>query len=188
MIEMPEETNDDINKKKKYFAVLEIKPDASYQEIKNAYLHLKRLYSSEPAVLTPVADEISEEARLNILKDLEEAYNYLKKYYAAEEKEKVSFPGQWTAARNVPEFALFDGNALKVTREVLGVELKDISLFTGVPLNHLKNIELQRPDLLPPGGYIKVFLKKYAEYLSLDPKRVIADYLSVPGVKKKNNR
>jgi cytoskeletal protein RodZ len=65
------------------------------------------------------------------------------------------------------------------------VELKEIALFTGIPAKHLKNIELERFDLLPPTGYIKVFLKKYAEYLALDTEKVIADYLEVLERKKK---
>lgn len=65
------------------------------------------------------------------------------------------------------------------------MELKEIALFTGVPAEHLKNIELERLDLLPPQGYIKVFLRKYAEYLALDPKKVVEDYLVLFDKKKK---
>jgi cytoskeleton protein RodZ len=81
------------------------------------------------------------------------------------------------ARHNVPEFEVFSGNALRLTREVLGINLKEIALYSGIPLSHLKNIELERFDLLPPIGYIKAFLKKYAEYLSLDSQKVINDYL-----------
>ncbi|MDQ1353225.1 MAG: hypothetical protein QG657_3531, partial [Acidobacteriota bacterium] len=42
------ETNDINNNTeyKKYYDVLEINPDASFQEVKNAYWHLKKLYAS----------------------------------------------------------------------------------------------------------------------------------------------
>ncbi len=176
---MTETKNHSVNNEDyaKYYDVLEIKPDSSFQEVKNAYLHLKKLYSSDAPVLIPVMDEMSEEHRLEILNQLEDAYAHLKEYYKVEEKEKASSTRQWAVTHNVPEFAVFTGNALKLTREVLGIDLKEIALFTGVPLGHLKNIELERLDLLPPQGYVKVFLKKYAEYLALNPQKVINDYM-----------
>lgn len=175
------ETNDINNNTeyKKYYDVLEINPDASFQEVKNAYWHLKKLYASEAPVLIPVLDEISDENRLEILNRIEDAYTHLKEYYKVEEKEKAASTRQWAVTHNVPEFAVYSGNALKVIREVLGVDLKEIALFTGVPVGHLKNIELERLDLLPPQGYVKVFLRKYAEYLALDPQKVTSDYLAL---------
>jgi hypothetical protein len=176
---MTETKNHSVNNEDyaKYYDVLEIKPDSSFQEVKNAYLHLKKLYSSDAPVLIPVMDEMSEEHRLEILNRLEDAYAHLKEYYKVEEKEKASSTRQWAVTHNVPEFAVFTGNALKLTREVLGIDLKEIALFTGVPLGHLRNIELERLDLLPPQGYVKVFLRKYAEYLALNPQKVINDYM-----------
>ncbi|MCP4147366.1 MAG: hypothetical protein GY757_06410 [bacterium] len=161
---------------KKYFEILELTPEASFSEVKNAYQHLKRLYSSEPLVLSPIIDEIPEEKRLEIVKQLEDAFDVLKKYFSIGKKQKFKIAKQRVANHNVPEFEVFNGNALKLTREVLGIELKEIALFSGIPERHLKNIELEKFDQLPPKGYIKVFLRKYAEYLSLDAKKIIHDY------------
>ncbi len=177
--------NKDTEKNKKYYEILELDPGASFLEVKNAYAHLKKLYSSESQVLSPIMDEISEQKRLEILNQLDDAYAHLKEFYTEEEKEKIRSNKEWVTTHNVPEFELYTGNALKITREVLGVELTEISLFTGIPARHLKNIELERFELLPPTGYIKVFLKKYAEYLSLDTEKVTADYLEVLERKKK---
>lgn len=179
------DTNSNHNEYKKYYDVLEIKTDASFQEVKNAYWHLKRLYSSETPVLIPVLDEISEKDRLEILNRIEDAYTHLKEYYKVEEKDKASSTRRWAVTHNVPEFAVYSGNALKVIREVLGVDLKEIALFTGVSVGHLKNIESERLDLLPPQGYVKVFLRKYAEYLALDPRKVTSDYLALFDPQKK---
>ena len=121
--------NNPMNDNKKYYDILEIKPDASFQEIKSAYFHLKKLYSSEPAVLISVIDNISEKNRQEILDRLEEAYNYLKEIYTVEEKEKMISTREWSASHNAPEFQKFDGNALRLTREVLGIELKEVALF-----------------------------------------------------------
>lgn len=107
--------NNNINENKKYYDVLEIKPDASFQEIKNAYFHLKKLYSSEPAVLIPVIEDISEEGRLEIVNLLDQAYTRLKEIYKVEEKEKLTSTKQWADSHNVPEFQMFNGNALKLT-------------------------------------------------------------------------
>lgn len=180
---MSEETDNknsgDRSKYKRYYDILEIKTDAAFLEVKSAYLHLKKLYSSQPLVLSPIMDEISEEKRENIINQLDNAYETLKAFYTAEEKGKIKSAKEWVRTHNVPEFEVYSGNALRLTREVLGVELNEIALFTGVPAKHLKNIELERLDLLPPKGYIKVFLKKYAEYLSLDSGRIIEDYLKL---------
>lgn len=177
--------NKNTEKNKKYYQILELTPGASFLEVKSAYAHLKKLYSSEPLVLSPIVDEISEQKRLEILNQLDDAYAHLKEFYTEEEKEKIRSTKEWVVTHNVPEFELYTGNALKITREVLGVELTEIALFTGIPARHLKNIELERFELLPPRGYIKVFLKKYAEYLALDTEKVIADYLDVLERKKK---
>lgn len=189
---MSEETdiknNEDKSEYKKYYDILEIKPDASFLEVKSAYLHLKKLYSSQPLVLSPIMDEISEEKREDILTQLDHAYETLKEFYASEEKGKITSAKEWVRTHNVPEFEVYSGNALRLTREVLGVELNEIALFTGIPAKHLKNIELERLELLPPQGYIRVFLKKYAEYLSLDSERIIRDYLKLVEKKKKGAR
>ena len=186
---MSEETNikntEERLKYKKYYDILEIKTDAAFLEVKSAYLHLRKLYSSQPLVLSPIMDEISEDKREDILKQLNHAYETLKEFYTAHEKGKIKSAKEWVRTHNVPEFEVYSGNALRLTREVLGVELNEIALFTGVPAKHLKNIELERLDQLPPKGYIKVFLKKYAEYLSLDSEKIIDDYLKLVDNKKK---
>ncbi|HLP48860.1 MAG TPA: hypothetical protein VK469_23165 [Candidatus Kapabacteria bacterium] len=108
---MCESKNNYTNENKKYYDILEIKPDASFQEIKNAYFHLKKLYSSEPMVLVPVSEDISEEGRREILNRLDEAYACLKEIYKVEEKEKLTSSQQWNVNHNVPEFQNFSGNA-----------------------------------------------------------------------------
>ena len=169
--------NNNNNDNKKYYKVLELKPGASFLEVKSAYLHLKKLYSSKPPVLESIADDIPEKMRVEILNQLEEAYVKLKEYYTEKDQKKIGTAKERVSKHNVPEFDVFSGNSLRLTREVLGISLKEIALYSGVPLRHLKNIELERFDLLPPLGYIRVFLRKYAEYLSLDSQKVINDYL-----------
>jgi len=161
----------------KYYEILELKPDASFSEIKSAYYHLKKLYSSQSPVLSLITPEISETRSDRLLVQIEEAYLELKEDYSAKKIEKQQETRDRVMRKNIPEFEVFSGNALKLTREVLGVSLEEITLATGIPLNHLKNLEMERFDLLPPEGYIRIYVNKYAKYLSLDSKRVTADYM-----------
>ena len=168
----------------KYYETLELKPEASFSEIKSAYYHLKKFYSSQSPVLSVMMAEISETRSERLLTEIEEAYFKLKEYYSTKKTEKQRVTRDRVMKKNIPEFEVFSGNALKLTREVLGVRLEEISLATGIPVNHLKNIEMERFDLLPPGGYIRIYITKYAEYLSLDSKRVTADYMKAVNKKR----
>jgi hypothetical protein len=170
----------------KFYETLELKPTASFSEIKSAYLHLKKLYSSESPVISVMLDEISEARCERLLTQIEEAYEKLKEYHSTRKTEKQKVTRDRVLKKNIPEFEVFSGNALKLTREVLGVRLEEIALSTGIPVKHLKNIERERFDLLPPGGYIRIYVTKYAEYLSLDSTRVTTDYMKA--VLKKKER
>ncbi len=61
----------------KYLEILELGPDASLVEIKKSYLHLKRLYSTDSIVISPIAEEFPEEKRKEILQQIEGAYTKL---------------------------------------------------------------------------------------------------------------
>jgi curved DNA-binding protein CbpA len=164
--------------KKKYFEILELNPDASFSEVKSAYLHLKNLYSSKSLAISPIMDDISEERRIEILDQLEEAYEILKECLFVEEKQKQQIKKERVERRNIPEFEVYSGDALRLIREVLGVELEEISLYSGIPIKHLKCIEKEDFSHLPPSGYFKIYVKKYAEYLSLNAEKVVDDYMN----------
>ena len=101
----------------------------------------------------------------------------MKIYYSIETKVVLNNAKDSVAKRRIPEFEVFSGKALKLIREVMGVELEDAALATGIPHKHLKNIELEDFDILPPPGYLKAYLSKYAEYLYLDKIKVTQDYM-----------
>ncbi len=162
---------------KEHFDILEVAPDAPFYEIKSSYLHLKKLYSSESPVLMPVLEEISSEKQDILLNRIEFAYSQLKEYFSSKDVEKQKTTHEQVLHKNIPEFEVYSGNALKLTREVLGVELQEISLSSGIPIRHLQNVEMERFDRLPPEGYVKIYITKYAEYLSLEAKQVTDDYM-----------
>lgn len=170
-----------------YYEILEVNPGAPFAEIKSSFLHLKKLYSSESPVLIPVMEEISKEKQSQLLSRIEDAYNHLKDYFSTKDVEKQKITYEQVSKKNIPEFEIYSGNALKLTREVLGVEIQEISLATGIPVKHLQNLEMERFDRLPPEGYIRIYVTRYAEYLSLDPQRVTLDYMKVFHKKKGPN-
>ena len=172
----------------KYFDALEISPDCPFSEVRSSFLHLSELYATKSSSLAAFMDSISEEKRKEILMQLKEAYHELKKYYSIETKVVLNNAKESVSKRRIPEFEVFSGKALKLIREVMGVELEDAALATGIPHKHLKNIELEEFEILPPPGYLKAYLNKYAEYLYLDKIKVTADYMKrYQNRNKKNN-
>ena len=162
---------------KKYFEILELKPDTTFSEVKEAYSHLKKLYSSNSFIFAPVEGTSGKGKRKKILEQIETAYAILSNYYLSEKKEKTQTIKTTVSDEHIPEFDVYDGNALKLTREVLGINLEEVAFFSKISLEYLKNIETERFDLLPPKAYVKIFVRKYAEYLSLDIKKVTDDYM-----------
>jgi lipopolysaccharide export system ATP-binding protein len=71
---------------KKYLEILELRPDASLTEIKKSYHHLKKLYSTDSIVITPIAKEFPEEKRKETLQQIEDAYTNLLSLLEMEDK------------------------------------------------------------------------------------------------------
>jgi len=161
----------------KYFLILEIDPDVPFSEVRSSYLHLRELYANKSTVIATLMDQIYQDRQKEILNQLKDAYNNLKEYYAVETREKLSLTKDTVSQKRIPEFEVFSGNALRLIREVLEIELEEIALATGIPHKHLKNIELEEFKFLPPPGYIRAYVKKYADYLFLDAQKVTEDYM-----------
>ena len=68
------------------------------------------------------------------------------------------------------------GKFLKRERETRSISLEQISNFTKIKQHHLKAIEEDRYELLPPALYVKGFLMGYARYLDLDPRDIVLQY------------
>lgn len=161
----------------KYFKILEIDKDTSFTEMKNSYILLRNLYSKTNLGVSPLIDSLSNKKQKSIVREIDEAFSMLEKYYQDIKIEKIRSKEEKFAKSRIPEFEVIGGEALKMTRNVLGFELEEIAFLSGVPIKHLVNIELERYDLLPPEVYIKTFLRKFAEQLSLDQDKVVNDYL-----------
>ena len=161
----------------KYFEILELKPGVSFSEIRNSYLHLMELYSRENTAMSSIMETLESDKQKDILLQLKEAYNKLQELYATESQLKTTTTRDTVSNQRIPEFEVYSGDALRLTREVLGIGLEEVALVTGIPHGHLQSIEKEAYDQLPPAGYIKAFVRKYAEHLFLDKDRVTRDYM-----------
>jgi hypothetical protein len=165
---------------KKYFDVLELNCDASLLEIKNAYVRLKKLYSSDSEILLPIADEFPQKQREGILKQVEEAYKSLTDLLKSEQTRVAPPEKDLTSEDNkkkTEDNPAYSGQALRQIRERMGIELFDVALDTKIRMELLQNIEREKFDVLPPEVYLKGHISNYASYLMLNPKKVVDDYL-----------
>lgn len=167
---------------KKYFDILEISSDASVLEIRNAYLRLKKLYSTDSVVISPIADEFSKKERQEILLQIEDAYeklmeNMKQRHSSVSSHGRPVAPGSDPTGEEEKEES-YSGPLLQKIRERLGIQLFEVSLDTKIRMELLESIEHERFDSLPPEVYLKGHLTNYANYLRLNPKKVADDYIA----------
>jgi len=165
----------------KYFDILELSPDASISDIKNAYLRLKKLYSTDSIVISPLADEFSKKRRREIIKQIEKSYLKLMALMENEHR-KPTHQRESLVSDNVPEeekadITSFSGRQLREIRKKLEIQLYEIAMNTKIGIEFLRSIELEKFDALPPEAYLKAYLRSYASCLFLNPKKVADDYL-----------
>lgn len=169
-------------KLKKYFDILEISTDASVLEIRNAYLRLKKLYSTDSVVISPIADEFSKRERREIIQQIEEAFaklmESLKDRGIASSDRGTRPASSNDSSEEETEDSSYSGPELKRIRRKLGIELFEVSLDTKIRMELLESIEEERFDVLPPEAYLRGHLNNYARYLLLNPKRVADTYIA----------
>jgi curved DNA-binding protein CbpA len=179
---------------KKHLEVLELGPNASLSEVKNAYLRLRRLYGGTSIALDPIAEEFSDKKRARILQDIEAAYAALlkagrEKPAAARARDILSTPPGGSGPGAPPEGSappadeplddlVFSGPVLRAVRERLGIELLDISKQLKLRGELLRSIEEERYEALPEEIYLKTHLKNLAVCLHLKPAKVADDYVA----------
>ncbi len=72
---------------------------------------------------------------------------------------------------------LITGADLRTLRKAMGVELQDVFEVTRISVSVLQSMEGDDFKKLPSGSYIKNFLKIYAEFLRIDPFKIVEGYL-----------
>jgi flagellar biosynthesis protein FlhG len=157
---------------KHHFEVLELSVDADFPEVRQAYLLLKEIYSTESIVTMSVSDEITAEEKEDILTEIEEAYQSITELFSEERNAVANFIDEVVAGITV-----FDGPTLRDIREKLNMSLDDVAMATRVQLSHLVNIEEENFSELPVPVYTRGFVMNYAKYLSIDPEMVANSYM-----------
>jgi flagellar biosynthesis protein FlhG len=77
-----------------------------------------------------------------------------------------------------PADGVYDGRALRRIRLSRGIELEEISAVTKINETYLRYLEEDRYPELPAPVYVRGFLREYARYLRLDPRRVTESYMT----------
>ena len=68
------------------------------------------------------------------------------------------------------------GESLRRERELRGVSLREIAEATKISIRLLQALEEDRLDVLPGGVFRRAFVKQYAEFVGLDPDRLVAEF------------
>ncbi|HXF30193.1 MAG TPA: helix-turn-helix transcriptional regulator [Solirubrobacterales bacterium] len=68
------------------------------------------------------------------------------------------------------------GDTLSEARTRRGVDLEEIHAATGIRPRYLRAIEQEDWDGLPEEFYARSFIRKYAEFLDVDPEPLVAEY------------
>lgn len=71
------------------------------------------------------------------------------------------------------------GTDLKIARERAGFSLSELAARTRIPLRSLRAIEENDFAAVPPGIFVRSFIRNYAREVGLDPGEAIAQYRSM---------
>jgi len=154
--------------------ILEVAPEASMDEVVQAYHRLKRIYQDDHAPFTaPSMDEFSEEARSAVLADIEMAYRELCQVLAEAKPQAHAAPPPALSARLPVE-----GPALREVREAEGLSLDFIAAQTHVRRDYLQALEEERYADLPHAAVnVRGFLMAYVTELGLPVDAVVHGYM-----------
>ncbi len=175
---------------REYYDVLELSPGASPAEVREAYVHLRELYSSESFVMSPLDDELSAEWKDEVVGRIEEAYSKLSELFqkTAPSGSKKQHAHFGALKEEVKSIRIFNGGALRHLREKLGVELHELARATKISKYYLEKIEEEDFAVLPERVYLRGYIINYAKQLSLDPDRVAGDYMSLHSAWEKSTK
>lgn len=186
--------------------ILNLRPDATPEEIERAYLHLTTIYSESSRA---AYGALSDEERRWMVKRIQEAYEALmiragataETRQSSQGKKPATPPsaepgkpnGQVAAGQDAPKQAhsseqeiksdtqlsskAVTGAHLRNIRIAKGASLDEISAATKVKKSYLEAIESDNPQRLPAPVFMRGFLKAYAKALGLNPEEISEKYL-----------
>jgi hypothetical protein len=166
---------------KKYFETLELSENAGYAEVNQAYHKLKKIYSSESNILSPLTRDFSKKKQREILQKLETAHKKLAEYLNTQPRTESEKAEKGTDQEG-NEFEtnkrlIFSGRNLRGIRTKLGIQPKDMAAKLKIESTQLKALENEKIEDLPEEKELKALLRKYTRILGLNYTVVIRDYL-----------
>lgn len=178
-----------------YYEILGVSPSASLEEIEQAYMKARQIYSPEnPEFATSFGEEEASELRSWV----EEAYNILVKKMRNQtqfiqtlqkttqekiqfqfEKEGTSFDIDAELESELLKTSFYDGLLLKKIRLKKNISLNYISNKTCIGVHHLIAIEANDFDSLPAAVFVRSYVKQIAQILELKSKDVCESYMKL---------
>lgn len=176
-------------KEQNFYELLEVAPDASYEQLARAYATIKRTFSNHSLGTYSLFDAGD---RSELLARLDEAWNTLSNHERRARYDRdvlglapgfLTFdderPGAASPAAPAQQLAITDvtGAALRARREAIGMPLQEIARNTRISIAYLQFIEEDRIKGLPHDAYLRGYLSQYAKALGLDPQIVAEGYI-----------
>ncbi|MBN1625417.1 MAG: helix-turn-helix domain-containing protein [Deltaproteobacteria bacterium] len=162
-----------------YYELLELKPEATLEEIHSRYRYLKDLYGGDSIEVMALGDEFDQEIRADFLRRLDDAFEKLMALHKS--NRAVVMPSAKDMDDElrlwIRQIECFTGPALRAVRERMHVDLKSIFEVTRIQPQFLEDVEREAFESFPAEIYLRSYLIAYARFLSLDTQRVLDDYL-----------
>ncbi len=155
-----------------YYDILELPEDATWSEIRKSYCNLRELYSDDSVATLAINEDMLEARGAEILEQIDDAYLHLKEHF-----KEIRLENEKKIEEIISSIGVFNGKTLKKIREALNIDLVDVAISSNIQINHLKNIETELYGALPNDVYLRGYLINYAEFMSLDPAKVVEDYM-----------
>lgn len=168
---------------RKYYAVLELPPDAPFSEVHKKYLHLKAFYTGASMELDALNGDAPYHKRQSILAELNHAYLRLQDMLGGEapaehpaDRPEASVSSEMRAY--IESITSYSGPVLREIREKMGLDLQEMASATRVQKRYLEEIEAEQFQWITAEVYLRGYVIEYARYLSLDDRKVAADYMN----------
>lgn len=179
---------------KNYYNILQINRDAPFEEIKNAYHSLVKIYNAKMLSNYSLYKNNDIDGKIE---EIENAYHVLSD---AEKKQlydqSLEFTKTDSFLQNLPSYEIkydtnndfevrikstqfFTGSFLQEIRQYKNITLSQMEEITKVSTRHLENIEADNYNQLPADIYVRGFLIQYARALKLDETLVTKSYLKL---------
>lgn len=173
-----------------FYELLDIAPDASYDQLARAYAAAKRTFGGDSLGTHSLFDATE---RAALVARLEDAWQTLSnpELRARYDQEVLGRASRFVKvddarpapARSAPLVAAplavedITGAALRARREAIGVPLQEIARNTRISIAYLQFIEEDHVRGLPHEAYLRGYLTQYAKAIGLDPHVVAEGYL-----------